>query len=402
MKGRGVVIILMLWSVFAAAESGKYRLRWHDQAGISYKSNTFFRRHVYRNDKLQARDDGRNKNIINVRKVKGDTAFLLGKYHLYEKPSKAQTYRLLKIERVRFTRTERGREKVSRRNLYPIVRNAFQFPREKLSVGDQWRFTAQESQVLMKYDRGRPRNWPLKFTCKVAKAFMKENRPFLRIDFEYTADVQFKKKPLPTYPVRLKSHVRGYYHWDLTAHFPPYYRAQGVYVIVFRAGSHHIKNKTIFPVIETHTEKKVPLSEEEKETTSKELSETFKKKDIDVGVRPSREGVIIDLPNILFDKNSARLKVQARETLKKIIPSLNKSTRDLRIGGHTDDSGSDAYNQKLSKRRAAAVAEFLIRHGVDSKKLSYKGYGDSQPRVPNNSLGNRQKNRRVEIIILNE
>ena len=69
----------------------------------------------------------------------------------------------------------------------------------------------------------------------------------------------------------------------------------------------------------------------------------------------------------------------------------------LEIGGHTDNVGGTAYNEKLSDRRAATVKQWLISHGIETSRLTTHGYGQSQPLVPNDSDAHRARNRRVEL-----
>jgi outer membrane protein OmpA-like peptidoglycan-associated protein len=77
-----------------------------------------------------------------------------------------------------------------------------------------------------------------------------------------------------------------------------------------------------------------------------------------------------------------------------IMPELN-----LRIEGHTDATGSDEYNQRLSERRASAVRDFLAAQGVDMNRMVAVGYGEYRPVADNDTREGRQKNRRVEIVI---
>jgi outer membrane protein OmpA-like peptidoglycan-associated protein len=87
---------------------------------------------------------------------------------------------------------------------------------------------------------------------------------------------------------------------------------------------------------------------------------------------------------------------------------INKNTNDNRtlkqyektyvdVMGHTDSTGSDAYNQTLSERRASAVADYLSIRGVQSARLATRGYGESQPKASNLDPAGRSANRRVEI-----
>jgi outer membrane protein OmpA-like peptidoglycan-associated protein len=70
------------------------------------------------------------------------------------------------------------------------------------------------------------------------------------------------------------------------------------------------------------------------------------------------------------------------------------------VEGHTDDTGTDDHNDDLSTRRAGTVMRWLVEHGVTADRVEAKGYGKRWPRVPNTSVENRAKNRRVELVLL--
>ena len=114
----------------------------------------------------------------------------------------------------------------------------------------------------------------------------------------------------------------------------------------------------------------------------------------------SARGMIVNLPDILFDTNEATLKPDAKFTLAKlagillIMPELN-----LRSEGHTDSTGSAEYNQRLSERRATSVDEFLAEQGIASGRMTAAGYGQDRPIADNATKQGRAKNRRVEIVI---
>ena len=70
------------------------------------------------------------------------------------------------------------------------------------------------------------------------------------------------------------------------------------------------------------------------------------------------------------------------------------------VYGHTDSTGSDAYNQGLSERRALSVADYLSGHGVQSARIATRGYGESQPIASNDTPQGQAANRRVEVKIV--
>ncbi len=101
---------------------------------------------------------------------------------------------------------------------------------------------------------------------------------------------------------------------------------------------------------------------------------------------------------LLFKLNSAELSEDARNELQKVGNILNKyEDTQILLEGHTDDTGSDAYNMKLSERRAEAVSSYLVTQNLSPSRLKTKWYGEAQPKFPNDSEANREKNRRVEI-----
>ncbi|HUP45061.1 MAG TPA: OmpA family protein [Thermoanaerobaculia bacterium] len=117
--------------------------------------------------------------------------------------------------------------------------------------------------------------------------------------------------------------------------------------------------------------------------------------------RVSETEIVIQLPgSILFDFDSAAIRPDAERALEDVRQVIASYTgRPVRIEGHTDSMAGDDYNQKLSERRAASVAQWLQSHGVEAARLTTSGLGESKPVATNETSGGRQKNRRVEIII---
>jgi outer membrane protein OmpA-like peptidoglycan-associated protein len=114
-------------------------------------------------------------------------------------------------------------------------------------------------------------------------------------------------------------------------------------------------------------------------------------------------GLVMNLGSdtIRFDFDKAVLRVENRELLSRIAGVLLTSD-DYRVQvyGHTDDIGTEAYNQELSERRAQTVRDYLVEAGIDPKIISSKGFGKSNPLVPGNSPEARATNRRVEVAII--
>ena len=110
-------------------------------------------------------------------------------------------------------------------------------------------------------------------------------------------------------------------------------------------------------------------------------------------------GCRVELKGIYFDFNQATLQPQSAGTLKEVADALKSTKRRVTIEGHTDNIGSDRYNDDLSARRAAAVKTALIReYGVDAALMATAGFGEKRPIETNDTLAGRARNRRVELV----
>jgi len=110
---------------------------------------------------------------------------------------------------------------------------------------------------------------------------------------------------------------------------------------------------------------------------------------------------VIELEGVYFDFDKATIKPEGKAVLNEAAALLQKHERVVvEVAGHTDSTGSDAYNQGLSERRANSVKDYLTSQGVTATRLSAKGYGESQPVASNDTKEGRAENRRVELIVL--
>ena len=114
------------------------------------------------------------------------------------------------------------------------------------------------------------------------------------------------------------------------------------------------------------------------------------------------EGILVTFDSgILFDIDSYYLKAETRSNLQELANSLNTyDDTNVRILGHTDNTGTEKYNMTLSNRRADAVNNFLVGQKVAASRLSTQGYGESDPIATDATAEGRQLNRRVEIVIV--
>jgi len=119
--------------------------------------------------------------------------------------------------------------------------------------------------------------------------------------------------------------------------------------------------------------------------------------------RDTPRGLVVNMGDVLFDFGKYDLRPEAREKLAKLSGIvLAHSGLTLAVEGHTDNVGSDEVNQKLSEQRAESVRNYLIEQGLAQPNVTAQGFGKSTPVVDNLTPANRQKNRRVEIVVAGE
>lgn len=133
----------------------------------------------------------------------------------------------------------------------------------------------------------------------------------------------------------------------------------------------------------------------------KEVKEKGGKVYLDMPMTPIRVGAKITLKNIFFEFDRTNLKPESFVELNKVLVLMQDNPNlTIEIGGHTDNKGSVAYNNKLSADRAKSTAQYLISKGIDANRIKTNGYGMSQPIADNSTDEGRALNRRIEIKIV--
>lgn len=123
------------------------------------------------------------------------------------------------------------------------------------------------------------------------------------------------------------------------------------------------------------------------------------------GVKVNAEGcpevgvTLLSLQGVNFDFDKATIKPESASILDHAVEVLNQQAVSVRVEGHTDSRGSDAYNKVLSDKRAHSVMSYLVSKGIDAARLTAVGYGESAPIAPNDSAENMAKNRRVDLVV---
>jgi outer membrane protein OmpA-like peptidoglycan-associated protein len=141
-------------------------------------------------------------------------------------------------------------------------------------------------------------------------------------------------------------------------------------------------------------------AEQEKDRIRQQLREQL---NVILETRETARGLIVNLSDVLFDVDRATLKPGAREKLARVAGILaSHPDLHIEIEGHTDSTGSDDYNQRLSERRAESVRAYLVEQHVAPAVVGTAGFGESRPVATNGTAAGRQQNRRVELVVTGE
>ena len=130
---------------------------------------------------------------------------------------------------------------------------------------------------------------------------------------------------------------------------------------------------------------------------AKEIEQTVP----DAKVERVGEGIVVEFSsNVLFGFDSSNLSSEAKVNLDKLVKVLNVyPDTDIEVQGHTDSKGSEAYNKKLSERRAGSVSAYLTSKSISYSRVRINGFGESIPKYDNSTEDGRSQNRRVEFLI---
>jgi outer membrane protein OmpA-like peptidoglycan-associated protein len=124
---------------------------------------------------------------------------------------------------------------------------------------------------------------------------------------------------------------------------------------------------------------------------------------VELHAQKTERGMVVTIGDVLFATDRAELTPNGMASVRKLAEVMMQNPdRTVLVEGFTDSTGSHAHNQELSERRAQAVAQALTSLGVPRERVAMRGYGEAYPVASNDNAGNRQLNRRVEIVLSNE
>ena len=301
-----------------------------------------------------------------------------------------------------FNRNKLGVYTIGEDAFMPVVRNVPVFTGKDVQVGETWTAAGEEAHDLrVNFSLQKPFKVPFSATYKYEGKEETEGKTFHIISVKYTLFYEIpagyaKKTNDRPVPVSFMGYSEQKLYWDNERGFLDHYSEHFRIVMETDTG-----NKLEFKgTAQAQVNDLKPLSQTGTLERIKQQIKELGIENADAGI--AEKGITISLENIQFEAESAALKAEELAKLRKIGEILKDFPQnDLLISGHTALAGTAKGRQKLSERRASAVADYLAELGVKRhEQLFTKGFGAEKPIAPNTTEKGKSRNRRVEITIL--
>jgi len=300
-----------------------------------------------------------------------------------------------------FWQDNTGIQTVDSKYLYPLIRNIPSFPAGDIKTGNSWTAPAQEVHDLRRpWGINTPYIVPLSIQYMyIGKATVNgKSLDQFKVTYSYYHKLRLQTQPPKNqiYPVAMAGEVKMTYYWDSAIGKVSSYDDDFDILYYLSTGDEiEFIGKSHGEVIAAETL--------DREQTRKAITDEIQKQQLpDVKVEAVDEGVKITLDNIQFEPNSDILMASERQKLDHIADILKQyPDRDLAVIGHAARWGTEKAQMELSISRAKAVADYLLKKGVRTdQQMTTIGKGATQPVADNSTEAGRIKNRRVEIILL--
>jgi outer membrane protein OmpA-like peptidoglycan-associated protein len=279
----------------------------------------------------------------------------------------------------------------------PVVRNVPVFPGKDVKPGERWNAEGHEMHDF-RDSFGIARPYRIPFTANYVSLGDREwkGKTYPAFSVSYRIFSEPKAVSGRIWPRRIQGASDQTVYWDSATGQPAAYEES--FRMVF-----DLSNGMTVEYRGTAEAEMIESQKMDKEKIAEEISGDIDRLGIkDAAVRVVDEGITISLENIRFEADTAKMLPAEKEKLDKISGILRRyADRDILVGGHSALAGTEAGRMQLSIDRAAVVADYLITQKVrPSERIVVRGYGAEKPIADNRSEAGRQKNRRVEIILL--
>ncbi len=392
-----VLLFLFVTTTMFAQELFRFQYRTGQQFHVEGTVDE----EIYKNDVLIDRVRLKNVGDLTVTGITGDRAMHEGTFSYYRSSGDNDFY-LEEQYPTRFYRDIYGNYFIDNTYFMPVVRGVPTFPKTPVKIGEQWQSGAYEAHDFRTaFGIQDPVILPAAVSYQYLGNLMIEGEKIAKISINYIINYTLKyaetgfTAPLP---FRVVGYFNQLYYWNLDRGLPHSYRENFDYIFIMSNGDiqEYVGKSRAFLTIQDN------LNESERVLES--IRNTLKKNIPSVEVSMVDQGILINIGEILFRFDSDEFTEGAGTDLDNIVEVLNEfPDRDIRVIGHTDSTGPEDYNRSLSIRRSKRTAQ-EIKKRLPRRKggITYIGMGEEKPIASNETEEGRQKNRRVEIIILNK
>jgi outer membrane protein OmpA-like peptidoglycan-associated protein len=410
-----VLCLSLLTAQTATAEKFEFK----HKAGDKFRIVSTTEQNVYLNGKLVQTSNILNRMASEVTNIQNGKATLNAVFDVAEElidGNNAKHFQWGEEYSSTFTRDKLGKIVIDNKYYMPSARDIPLFPDRELNPGDSWISRGEEVFDLRHtFDITEPYRVPFRANNKYLGERERRNKKYKVFSITYnllkdgngfenapraylsTKNNQPQKIPVKPEIKRISGKSTQIIYWDYE--LGQIAAAEDEYELKFEltTGENYVfRGKTISEIIEADLM--------DKENIARDVQEEIEKLELsDVSVKVVDEGISISLDNIQFAPDSSELLPSEKVKLDKISAILKKyQNRDILVAGHTALAGNSENSRiKLSKERAASVADYLIKENVRApERIITRGYGSSRPVASNTIEEGRQKNRRVEITIM--
>lgn len=388
-----------LLSLGSGAFAEKFVFKY--QKGDKYRFLSTVDEYVYLNRRLDHHAEIVNRIAFEVSDAKDGSGRIIGNFKTSEREAGTNAGYVVNTDYDSdFWRDPFGIYDIDDKYFMPVVRNVPVFPDKDLRVGDTWTSPGEEKHDFRHPPYGIPEPYRLPFNAQYEyqgeKPWEGKNLPSFKVSYTI-----FYEPPVPdrfdrVYPVRIMGYSEQYVFWDRVSGQPYAYHERFKMIFDMSSGNTYEFNGTAKSVL-------IEAKTMDRAKVEKDVQADIKRLAIpDATVRQDAKGVVISLEDIKFQADSAVLLDSEKQKLDKLGQILQKyADRDLLITGHTALAGTEAGRQKLSEDRAASVADYLRQRGVrTADRMLLKGKGATEPIADNSTEAGMKRNRRVEIMIL--
>jgi outer membrane protein OmpA-like peptidoglycan-associated protein len=393
------LMIFLFLSLFISLNLSAETFRFLFTKGEKYRFVATVNEKVLINGKFSHNADFLNKIAVEVTDLKNSVGMISALYQVSERIfNDTGSYSLQEEYASVFTSDAQGRLTVDPQYLYPLLRNTPLFPAADISPGASWSAPGEEVHDMREYGIEKPYIFPVTVHYIYIGNKKIDAHTVAAIDFSYSffnsvTDITTKE---PFYPVKITGEIRNHYYFDIEKGKP--YSFEENFDIIY-----HYSTGDTAEFIGVQKCEVIAAPSFNKTDTASDITKDVEKEKLEgVRVEKSDRGVKIVLENIQFEADSDVIESQERGKLERIAAILKKyPERDVLIVGHTAQSGTEEYLQDLSVSRAKAVGDFLLSQGArKANQMTIIGKGASEPIADPGTEEGRRKNRRVEIILL--